>query len=163
MRLRNSLGAIAAAVLLAAGLITAGTSKDAPKEDVAAIAKALVVRNLEALNKEDVDGSMATIHRESPIYASTRQAMAGAAARYDLRYELLSFGYIGADEEYAVARVSQKTSKLQGPGFRDNVIDMMHVFRKHKGAWKFWQSALLGVTYLRPAPAPKDEAPGAGR
>jgi hypothetical protein len=67
---------------------------------------------------------------------------------YDSKYKILSFKYIGRDNQCAVARVKQSTMKLSGPAFRNNVLDMVQVFRQEKGQWKFWNQVLLEVTYI---------------
>ena len=78
----------------------------------------------------------------------TKQQLAPLFDNYDLKYEILSFTYIGRDNQYAVARVKQSTQKLSGPAFRHNILDMVQVFRQEKGQWKFWNQVILEVTYI---------------
>jgi len=92
---------------------------------------------------------MKTIHTQSPVYLATKQQTASVFANYDLRYELLSFKFIGIDGRYAVARIKQRTTKEAGPAFRDNEIDMIPVFRKENGQWKYWNQVILEINYLK--------------
>ena len=64
-----------------------------------------------------------------------------------VKYELLSFQYIGLDGEYAFARTEYSSKKISGEDFQDNTIDMIHAFRKDKGHWRFWSSMILEIRY----------------
>ena len=140
MRAVSSAGA---AVLLA---LSAGPLWAAEKE-VEAELKAVVVANMEAAEKKDLEGIKATVHTQSPAYLGTVDAMRKLFEHYDLRYELVSLRYVGSDGDYAFAHGSQKTKKVQGPAFKDNTVDSVYVFRKEEGKWKLWQQAVLEVKY----------------
>ncbi len=116
--------------------------------DVGADVKATVEQNLVACADEDLAGMLATLHSRSPSYLSTQQAMDQVFAAYDLDYTLIGFSLVGADDEYAYARVKQRTEKVSGPAFRDNDIDMLQIFKREDGAWKLWTQANLAITYL---------------
>ncbi len=148
---------------LISGLAVLATMSDAkrprkiakkPTEELSAALKKVTQQNLDAMGKEDLDRYMSTVHAKSPVYGQTRRTIRQMFVAYDLQYKLLSLRYIGMDEEYAVVRVKQKTTKIRGPAFRDNIIDVMQIFRKEGKRWKIWQSAVLEVRYL-PVPAPR--------
>jgi hypothetical protein len=136
-----------------AGSGLAGGAPKPPLEDVAKALQAVLEDNVKALNEKALDLGMSAIHSQSPVLAPTRQMLEKIHAAYDLHVEILSFAYIGRDAEYAVARASQKTTKVRGPEFRDNVVDAMHIFRQENGQWKVWQSAVLSVEFLTPPEA----------
>ena len=117
------------------------------EEDVSAAIKLVVMENLKATQAEDINWMMKTIHTQSPSYLQTKQQIAPLFDNFDLSYRLLSFSYIGLDAEYAVARVKQTTKKVSGLAFRNNELDMIQVFRKENGKWKFWAQAILGIKY----------------
>lgn len=116
--------------------------------DVAADVKATVEQNLLACADENLAGMLATLHSQSPSYLSTQQAMNQVFAAYDLDYTLISFALVGADNDYAYARVKQRTEKKSGPAFQDNDIEMLQIFKREDGAWKLWTQANLAITYL---------------
>lgn len=163
--LRTMTITLLSAFLLAVAIVAAGASGDSATpnvhEDMAQALRAVLEQNMKSLNDKSPDLGMAAIHSQSPVYDATRNGMKRCIGNYDVRFELQSFSYIGRDVEYAVARVSQKTKRISGPAFRDNIVDVMHIFRQEYGKWKIWQSAVLSVTYLdepasQPASAPSD-------
>lgn len=116
-------------------------------DDIQKAINSMVISNVQATQEENLDAVLQTIHTQSPGYLATKQQLVPLFDNYDLKYEILSFKYIGRDNEYAVARVKQSTKKLSGPAFRNNVVDMIEVFRQEKGQWKFWNQVILGVRY----------------
>jgi len=147
---------ISAALVAVAGVSLAGPSaKAAPAPTYKALMPALrkvFATNLQACQTEDIVLVMSTMHAKSPFYAQSEQTMKRLFAAYDLNYELLSLAFVGKDSEYAVVRAKQKTTKLAGPAFRDNILDAMHILRKDGKSWKLWQSAVLQVQYVPQAP-----------
>lgn len=144
---------------LAVAIVAAGAAGDSGasnvREDMAQALRAVLEQNMKSLNDKSPDLGMAAVHSQSPVYDATRNTIKRLQAIYDVRNELQSFSYIGKDTEYAVARASQNTTRISGPAFRDNVVDVMHIFRQEDGQWKIWQSAVLSVKYLdEPATQP---------
>ena len=123
-------------------------SQDAePAEDPAAALRKVVDANLAASNREDIDAILATLHPKSPGYAATKQMTSVLIEQYDLEYKLNSFRYVGRDADYAIARCSQDTTRKAGGEFRNNTVDVMHIFRKDGKDWKLWTTAILDVKY----------------
>lgn len=132
-------------IALVLGLCLATYSLD--NKDVATEIEAVLMENFKANESEDLDAALATIHTQAPIYTSTKQASNSLFETYDLKYDLLSFSYVGQDGKYAITRIKQTTTKVSGPAFRNNDLDAIHVFRKENGKWKFWTTAILEVKY----------------
>lgn len=107
--------------------------------------RAVVQRNFSETSKEDLHGILDTIHAESPARAGVLQ-MESAFNSWNLRVELVAWEFLGNDDEIAVARVSQKTTKLTGPQFVDNILDSIYVFRKDDSGWKLWNSIVVAHT-----------------
>ena len=113
--------------------------------------KEVFITNLNASEREDVDAVMATLHTQSPSYRQTRQVAQTLGEKFDLKFELLSFKYIGRDGEYAVARAKQSVVKQNSwskSGYPDNETDMIHVFRQENDQWKIWGSTYLAMKHL---------------
>ncbi len=131
-------------------LAYAEEAKQPEARELPSLLKETLEQNLEACGRENLQMAMRGIHSKSPVYEQSRQASTRIFQLYDLRYEMLSFGYIGTDGEYSVARVKQKTTKIKGPAFRDNIVDTMQIFRKEVNQWKVWQTTVLEVKYIQP-------------
>jgi len=141
------------AILVMGGMVAAILAftpvQAAPAEDLAGTLRKVVEENFAAYAKEDIERIMKTIHSQSPGYAETRRMSLEIFPEYDLTYELGNFTFIGQDKEYAFARVQQKTTKISGPQFNNNLIDVLFVFRQENGVWKFWSQALLETKFTQ--------------
>lgn len=112
--------------------------------------KATIESNINGMNDENIDASLEAVHTQSPFYDQMQVMLSEIAKVYDLESSLVSFEYLGMDKakSKAVVLVRQKTVKLSGPDFRDNIVDTMTVFKKDGDVWKIWQSLTLDVEYL---------------
>lgn len=108
--------------------------------------------NFRACQEERADAVLSTLHPESPARAETAEVLQHLFDTYDLSYDLLSFRFLGRDGDCAVAVGEQKTVKVRGPEFRNNVIRSVYVFRRHGASWTLWHQVILDV---------RPEAPGA--
>jgi len=117
-------------------------------EGISKSIRAVVAKNLWATQAEDLEAMMSTIHTQSPAYLQTKTQIQPLFDNFDLSYRLLSFRFIGYDKPYAIARVSQRTTKKSGPAFKNNVVDMIQIFRKENGRWKYWNQSILDVRYI---------------
>jgi len=120
----------------------------AQEADISTILKKVVTDNFEAYQVEDLDAVLLTVHSQAPGYEPTKQVSQQLFPQYDLKYELLNFKYLTIDGAYAFARARQKTEKISGPAFRDNIIDIVFAFKKENNAWKFWSQVVLDVDFL---------------
>jgi hypothetical protein len=105
----------------------------------------LVAGNISAYDHKDIDATMRTIDTRSPDYAPTKDALATQFKDLDVKGELVSFDYMGHDDEFAVARVKTKTTGKPGSGFTDNTVDAIMLFHQQNGEWKLWSEQILGV------------------
>lgn len=133
--------------LLAAGvtLIALATGSPAALADDA-LAKALekvTKEQLAAFNEEDVSATLGYAYSKSPTYDEASEALTSLFAEADAKAELVSFQYIGHDDEFALARVKVKVTS-EDEGFLDNVVDTFAIFHQEAGAWKLWDTYLLG-------------------
>ncbi len=117
-------------------------------QKISAILKNVVLENFDAYQNENISRVMETIHTLSPQYLLVKEAGTTIFPTYDLKYELLTFKYLVTDGEYALARGMQKTSKISGPAFRNNIIEVIFIFKQEEGKWKLWNQAVLALEFV---------------
>jgi hypothetical protein len=133
------------AVFSVASLAHSAENTDSELE---AVLKSIVETNFSATEMEDIDTIKKTMHTQSPAYVPTIQTIQQMFDHYDFKVSIVSFRYIGTDEPYAIARVEQKTEKVKGPAFTNNIIDSIFIFRKENGSWKLWQQSILETRFI---------------
>jgi hypothetical protein len=137
--------------ILMLGLLAVAPADSNKTDDQAAVmaaCKATARANLKAMENEDLDAMVATIHPKSPVLAPTKAQVKILFEQYDLKYEVLAESAVGTDGEVAVIRQRQKTTAPGQKNFRDNVVDVLHAFRKDGNEWKLWNTMMLSIEYL---------------
>lgn len=117
--------------------------------DVSSAVKKTIDENLLFTQSEDMEGTMSTIHTQSVLYIPTKNALARIFDNYQLSYQIISFNFIAYDQELAYVRVKQRTTKLSGPAFKNNDLDMLQVFKQENGTWKLWSQANMSIDYIK--------------
>ncbi len=127
-------------------------SAAAPIDEAAVLAA--VRANMAALEDEDLDGYLATIHEDAPGFGSTRKIVAQLFEDYDLAYELEKLELVEDEGDEAPApgeaKVSfvQVTRKIKGGEFRDNRVTGVHTLKTSDGAWKLLATEVQNIEYL---------------
>lgn len=116
--------------------------------DTASSIKKAITNNIQHTFNEDEAAVMGDMHSQSPAYASTQNMLKQLFPLYDLKYELVRYEFVGADSEYAYAKVKQRTTKIKGPQFQNNELESLMIFKQENGIWKLWTQANLSVTYI---------------
>lgn len=101
-----------------------------------------------AFNKEDIAATMAFAYSKSPDYDSSKEELTTLFADTDARAEQTAFAFVGHDDEFAVARVKVKVTAAD-PGFQNNVVDTLMVFHSEGGAWKVFDTYVLGSELVK--------------
>jgi hypothetical protein len=127
----------------------AGTAGAGDNDGLTATLRQVVENNLAAFNREDASATMQSIHTKSPDYTSMQHALPNQFGALDARTELVSFRYIGHDDEFAVARVKLKTVDQSVEPFATNVLDTITIFHQEDGTWKYWSNEVLGVELVQ--------------
>ena len=134
----------------AAGIIRIDADKAeiAQQKKEAAEAKAIVKvikAQLKALEQEDVDAVLSTMHQE---LAANDDVVCELEALFeiteDLSYDLVDYKYFGA----GIMDITQETCGKDSTRFRDNRISATWVFQQVEGEWKFSNSTVHTTTYL---------------
>lgn len=105
--------------------------------------------NIEASNAEDVDAYMATIHPDSPLYATTEIGIEQIFDQYDLVFKLIEREVIEVNGDTARAHFVLETIDPSGsPSFNDNRVTGVFLMRLDNGVWKIENQEILDVEYL---------------
>jgi hypothetical protein len=67
---------------------------------------------------------------------------------YDLKYKITKFKILSKTKTTAKVSVTQITTKVKGPAFRNNQTVATHYLKLVKGKWKFTKSVVQTVKYL---------------
>ena len=124
-----------------AGAATDTAAKDATPTTPEAEIRGMFEAQIEAMNKEDVDGYMATIDPESEAYEPTKKAMADLFAKGDLVLSLNSSELVSQTGDDAKFRtvITTKNAKGDSPGSK---ITALHELQKKNGKWVIIKSTL---------------------
>ena len=139
--MRHRLSALSMTIVALCGL-SAGTARadEALSETLHQLAK----DHAAAYDREDVDATLALVHSRSPEYDATRTLLQEQFRVQDLETEVVSFHYIGHDNEFAYARVKLRTHDTTA-AFADNTVDTVTLFHREDGRWKYWSDYIVGV------------------
>lgn len=107
----------------------------------------VVKENMRATQAEETDAIMKTMHSESPGRAATKAQLPALFERFDLEYTLLKCEFVSISGDYAIMRVEQRTTKVDGAAFRDNIVDSLMIFKQDKGRWKIWTQTVLEISF----------------
>lgn len=103
---------------------------------------ATIRENLIAMQNKDLNGVMATIHPESPGFATTRSALEDLFKQSELRFTLSDLKIVSATPEEVKVSFVQKTEKISGPPeIQGSITDGVHTLRKDHGKWKLYGTA----------------------
>lgn len=137
-------------ILVLMAFLFIGATADSSEDALGPVLRDLVMQGLQATQNEDIGTVLQTIHSQSPAYNKITEYLPRIFAEYDIKYDLVSYTYLGADHEYAVARITQTAEKVnqnpEAPRFQNNRVDIIQVFRKENEAWKFWNQVILEYT-----------------
>ena len=133
---------------LAAALLVATAAAAEHDAALAAALEKVSQDQIAAFNKEDVAATMAFAYTKSPDFDSSRAELTALFADTDAKAEQVGFAFVGHDDEFAVARVKVKVTAAD-PGFQNNVVDALMVFHSEGGAWKVWDTYVLGSEYVK--------------
>jgi len=133
-------------VIVATAFLTACGPQN--KVDQAALFGVLE-KNIDAMQREDLAGVMATIHPESPDFEATRGVTGELFAKFDFKYELRDLKVVSATPEEVKVSFVQKTTKVAGPAdVPTHLVEGVHTLRKDGGEWKMIRTVTIRTTTL---------------
>jgi len=104
--------------------------------------------NLEYTQNEDIEGVLSQTDCTTNNCAEFKSTMEKLFETYDLKYELINIKFKNITSNEAEVIVTQKTTKLNGPEFRDNQGEFLHTLIKVDKSWKFKNTKINKVEYL---------------
>ena len=112
--------------------------------------EATLEHNIKAMNAENLESYMEDIHPMSPAFAGTKSFLKRLFVNYDLKATHMGMEPLMIDDKYFILKGKQKTVKLAGDApFQDNLVEAIHVYKKHNGKWLLWSSMILEVSPLK--------------
>lgn len=137
---------ILTAVLAFFVLITAGCGEQDEETDISQEEKneivAVIERNLEATEDEDIDAFSQTMYQDHPDYEVAVEETEQMFEQFDLEYELEILDVSMADDETATVEFEQKTTAENGEDFEDNIVTGVHEVRIEDGQWKIYETEI---------------------
>lgn len=101
-----------------------------------------------ALNAEDVNRVMATVHPSSPMYQTNRILWTALFGQFDLTTTVEGVELLTQSEQEAVVALTVTTQKLTGPSYQNNRINKLLTFRPDNGQWKLYAFEELETVLL---------------
>lgn len=108
----------------------------------------LIKRHFEAIEKEEIDDFLLTIHPRSPQYNNTETLMRRIFEANDLSYEWRILKIDIKAEALAYVEIEQTTKRVSGRVFRNNYIRYRNELRKYDGKWKIFNTIFDEIKYL---------------
>ncbi|OAB42440.1 copper amine oxidase N-terminal domain-containing protein [Paenibacillus glacialis] len=109
----------------------------------------VIDQNLFYSQNEDLEGYMSTIDPSTPGIEQMKAQVGQINAIYDLKYEFKNIEVISVEKEKASVKLKQTTTKVSGPEFGDNQIDLIINLNKVNGEWKISTSKIVKIDYLK--------------
>jgi hypothetical protein len=110
--------------------------------------KGVIYDNVKALQKEDVEMELATIHTKSAFYASTKEMAPKLFAMADSKYDISYLKILSIGPEEATVRVIQLTKRISGPMVRDTKMTLLHTLKKEDDRWKIFDTKVEKTEFL---------------
>lgn len=96
--------------------------------------------NVRALENNDLDAYMETIHPEAPLYDSTEENVSQLIAQFEIDVDL-TIESIEVDGDHAEANVIQENRETSGAAdYQDTRVYITHELRPYQGEWHLYDS-----------------------
>lgn len=141
---------------LLAGVLLLGTmgcstkSNAKPKEsNVEKEVKQALEGNVEAFNKEDLDGYLDTLSSKVYSYEISKKTTKQMFEAFDLKASLKKVKVLSYSDKYATVEVKQETkSKMKNEHYTDNVTEAVHTLDKEGEKWRIKSTSIKSIKTL---------------
>lgn len=111
---------------------------------------AVINKNLETTQAEDIDGALETLDTEGPQIFSTKNAMEYVFKNYDLEYHLEKLRFLSITDSEARVAYQQTTRAIRGTGFTNTRTIGIHTVRKSKDEkWRIFKTEYIQTTPIK--------------
>ena len=112
---------------------------------------AVLRENVSAMQREDIEAVMKTVHPGSPDFEGTRLVITDIFAKYDLKFDLRELKVINSKDDEVKVSFVQKTENVGGAkDVGDAIAEGVHTLRKDGAEWKIVDTVTLRRTPLKP-------------
>jgi ketosteroid isomerase-like protein len=98
--------------------------------------------NLKAIENEDLEAYMATLHPDAPGYWNTRESTIELFKYFDTDAKLERISLVEKSKNEAKIRVEQYSILKQGNESMKNRTTATHLLRKYNGKWHIYNSSI---------------------
>ncbi len=112
--------------------------------------QSVIYENIKAMESENLECFMNTIHEHCPHYNSTRDFAAQMFKDYDLKCAINAIKIIEKTDHEAKVHVVQVTERVAGLPYRNNKTTGIHTLKKINGIWKIYHTEIVSIEYLKP-------------
>lgn len=122
-----------------------GETAATPEEAI----KALIEKQVVAMNKGDVEGYLSTLDPESSLYELNKALYEPLLSQYKFDVTLEKFQVVEIKENTATIKKVLVTKKVSGPAFTDNRTEIEDKLVKKADGWKVNESTPGNVEELK--------------
>jgi ketosteroid isomerase-like protein len=105
-------------------------------------------RHLDTLNKKDLNGYLATLDPEAPLYKQAKVDTAELFREYTLKYSIKSVKVLSIGSKEAVVQMVATVKKISGGDFKDSKMTTTNVMRKTNGKWRIYDTEVNALDVL---------------
>ncbi len=131
-------------VVLAILILTVSGCKSAAEKDI----PALVNKQIEALNSENIEGYLSTVEPNTPNYETSRTVMQHLFKLYDLEYTMNSFSIKRIEDQEAEVEMTVTVRRISGPAFQDSKSNFSNILKKTPDGWKFSSTKIIKTEFI---------------
>ena len=129
-------------------VLVACTQKQNPEKEAVFAA---IQAHLQAVEQENIDAVMATLHPATPGLEQQRQENEAMFKKYDLKFEIVSMKLESLTDTEAKVASTQKALRVGGEkDLPDLIYDSVWTLQKDGDKWKIINSVQLRITPLPP-------------
>lgn len=121
------------------------TAAGTPEEAI----KALIEKQVEAMNSGDVEGYLSTLDPESTLYELNKALYEPLLSQYKFEVTLEKFEIVKVGENDATIKKTFVTKKISGPDFVDNRTEIEDKLVKKADGWKVNESTPGNIEELK--------------
>ena len=104
-----------------------------------------IEENTKAMEREDIDAVMATVHPETPDFEATKAFLEDYFSKTEFKYEVSSLKLIGLEDGEAQVSFVQKSIPANGDPGAVVVAEGVHTLKKDGEKWKLLRSVAVPI------------------